>query len=57
VDTRDSRLRSRYAAAAEEERSGLARTLASQGVRHVVLSTDGDWLRTLAVFLRGGRPR
>ena len=57
VDTRDSRLRSRYAAAAEEERSGLARTLASQGVRHVVLSTQGDWLRTLAVFLRGGRPR
>jgi uncharacterized protein (DUF58 family) len=57
VDTRDSRLRSRYAAAAAEERTGLARALASQGVRHVVLSTHGDWLRTLAVFLRGGRPR
>ena len=57
VDTRDSRLRARFAAAADDERRGLARTLSSLGVRHVVLSTSGDWLRTLAVFLRGGRPR
>jgi uncharacterized protein (DUF58 family) len=57
VDTRSARLRERFAAAAAEERRGLARTFASLGVRHVVLSTDGDWLRTLAVFLRGGRPR
>jgi uncharacterized protein (DUF58 family) len=52
VDTRDHRLRARFAAAAEEERSGLARMLASLGVRHVVLSTAGDWLRPLTVFLR-----
>jgi uncharacterized protein (DUF58 family) len=57
VDTRDSRLRDRFKSAAAEERSGLARTLASAGVRHVVLSTSGDWLRTLALFLRGGRLR
>jgi uncharacterized protein (DUF58 family) len=57
VDTRDARLRSRFATAAAEERSGLARTLAAIGVRHVALSTSGDWLRALAVFLRGGRPR
>ena len=57
VDTRDAKLRSRFAAAAEDERSGLARTLSSLGVRHVVVSTQGDWLRALAVFLRGGRPR
>ena len=57
VDTRDARLRSRFAAAAAVERSGLARTLAALGVRHVVVSTQGDWLRALAVFLRGGRPR
>jgi uncharacterized protein (DUF58 family) len=55
VDTRDARLRARFAAAASEERSGLARTLAALGVRHVVLSTSGDWLRGLAVFLRRGR--
>ena len=57
VDTRDAKLRSRFAVAAEQERSGLARTLAALGVRHVVVSTQGDWLRALAVFLRGGRPR
>jgi uncharacterized protein (DUF58 family) len=55
VDTRDAKLRARFAAAAAEERSGLARTLASLGVRHVVLSTSGDWLRSLAVFLRRTR--
>jgi uncharacterized protein (DUF58 family) len=52
VDTRSSKLRARFAAAAAEERSGLARTLTSVGVRHVVLSTSGDWLRPLALFLR-----
>ena len=57
VDTRDRRLRDRFAAAAVEERSGLARVLAALGVRHVVLSTSGEWLRPLAIFLRGGRPR
>jgi uncharacterized protein (DUF58 family) len=57
VDTRDAKLRSRFAAAAANERSGLARTLAALGVRHVVVATQGDWLRALAVFLRGGRPR
>jgi uncharacterized protein (DUF58 family) len=57
VDTRDAKLRSRFATAAAEERTGLARTLAALGVRHVVVSTQGDWLRALAVFLRGGRPR
>jgi uncharacterized protein (DUF58 family) len=57
VNTRDRRLRERYEAAAVEERSGLARVLAAVGVRHVVLSTSGEWLRPLAVFLRGGRRR
>jgi uncharacterized protein (DUF58 family) len=52
VDTRSAKLRQRFAAAAAEERSGLARTLASIGVRHVVLSTAGDWLRPLAAFLK-----
>jgi uncharacterized protein (DUF58 family) len=51
VDTRSARLRERFAAAAAAERSGLARTLASAGVAHVVLSTSGDWLRALVPFL------
>jgi uncharacterized protein (DUF58 family) len=52
VDTSSSRLRARFAAAAEAERSDVARTLAALGVGHVVLTTSGDWLRTLAGFLR-----
>ena len=52
VDTRSARLRERFAAAAAQERSAVARTLASAAVRHPVLSTSGDWLRSLAVFLR-----
>jgi uncharacterized protein (DUF58 family) len=52
VDTRNRRLRARFATAAAEERIGLARTIASLGVRHVVLGTSGEWLRPLAVFLK-----
>jgi len=55
VDTRSEQLRSRFAAAAAEERSGLARVLTSLGVRHCVLSTSGDWLRAYADFLGGRR--
>ena len=57
ADTRSAKLRARFAAAAAEEREDVARTLASAGARHVVLSTSGDWLRSLAVFLRRGRRR
>lgn len=55
VDTGDARLRARFAEAAAAERYGVARDLASAGVAHVVLSTEGDWLRELATFLRRRR--
>jgi len=55
VDTRSRRLRERFAVAAAAERTEVARTFSSAGVRHVVLSTSGDWLRTLVVFLRRNR--
>ena len=55
VDTRSRRLRERFAAAAAAERAEVARLLARVGARHVVLSTTGDWLRVLAVFLRRRR--
>lgn len=55
VDTRSERLRARFSAAATEERAVVAKTLAAAGARHVVLSTSGDWLRTLAVYLRRRR--
>src|SRR6266702_6394161 len=52
VDTGDRSLRERFAAAADDERRALVRVLASAGARHVALSTEGDWLRPLAEFLR-----
>ena len=57
ADTRSERLRRRFAQAAAEERRRVARQLASAGAGHVVLSTSGDWLRSLAVFLRQGHRR
>lgn len=55
VDTRSRRLRERFAAAAAQERTEVARTLTRAGARHVVLTTSGDWLRQLAAFLKRGR--
>lgn len=55
VDTRSASLRERFAVAAAEERSGVARVLSALGVPHVVLSTSGDWLRPFAAFLGGRR--
>jgi uncharacterized protein (DUF58 family) len=55
VDTRSRRLRERFAVAASAERSQVARALSSVGVRHVVLSTSGDWLRPFVTFLRRSR--
>jgi uncharacterized protein (DUF58 family) len=55
VDTRSAKLRARFAAAAEAERRDVATELSSVGVRHVVLSTSGDWLRPLVAFLRRSR--
>ena len=55
VDTRSRRLRERFAVAAAAERAELARSLTSAGVRHVVLTTSGDWLRPLVTFLRRSR--
>jgi uncharacterized protein (DUF58 family) len=57
VDTGDRGLRERFAAAAADERRSLVGVLTSAGVRHVALSTEGDWLRPLAAFLRRGDRR
>jgi uncharacterized protein (DUF58 family) len=55
VNTRSRKLRERFAVAAAAERAQVAQVFASAGVRHVVLTTSGDWLRTLVVFLRRSR--
>ena len=52
VDTRSRKLRERFGAAAAVERGDIERVFRNVGARHVVLSTSGDWLRTLVVYLR-----
>jgi uncharacterized protein (DUF58 family) len=54
VDTSSRRLRHRFAEAAAAERASLATELRRLGARHIVLSTSGEWLRSLAVQLRAG---
>jgi len=54
VDTRDPVVREVFARAADDERRALTRLLASVGVPHVALSTEGDWFRPLAAFLARG---
>lgn len=51
VDTRSKKLRERFASAAADERTEVARLVGRAGAQHVVLSTQGDWLRTFAGFL------
>lgn len=52
VDTSSPALRERFARAAAEDRATVARDLRRLGVGHVVLSTAGPWLRSLAGQLR-----
>ena len=52
VDTSSGKLRARFAESAASERRDLAAELRSCRADHVVLSTSGDWLRTLAIALR-----
>src|SRR4051812_13914544 len=54
VDTRRRRVRDRFAAAAAEEREAVAKALRRASADHVVLSTEGDWLRAFAGHLRRG---
>lgn len=52
VDTRNRRLRERFAAAAMAERGEVARMISAAGAGHKILSTEGDWLRSLATYLK-----
>jgi uncharacterized protein (DUF58 family) len=52
VDTSSRSLRDRFARAAADDRASLRRDLRRLAVGHVVLSTSGSWLRSLASQLR-----
>lgn len=59
VDTGSRRLRERFASAAAAEREAVRAEIRGADADHLVLSTEGDWLRELASHLRrterGGR--
>jgi len=52
VDTTSQRLRERYARAEHERRAVVAGAVRRAGAQHVMLSTDGDWLRELGRRMR-----
>jgi uncharacterized protein (DUF58 family) len=55
VDTASRKLRERYAAAAAEQRAGIAAALRRTGAGHVTLRTDRDWVRDIARFVLAQR--
>lgn len=57
INTSPPTLRQSFSIAAHAERAELAAALRSLGIRHLVLSTSGDWLRALVEFLRRERKR
>ena len=54
VNTSRRKVRERFARAAAEDREEVASALRAAGADHLVLSTEGDWLRDLAGHLRRG---
>jgi len=51
ADTGDARIRQRFSEAASRERTEVRRAIRATGADHVLLTTSGDWLRSLAAFL------
>lgn len=57
VDTSSATLRSDYAAAAAEQRAGIAVKLRNAGVEHLQLRTDRDWVLDLVRYVAFRRRR
>jgi uncharacterized protein (DUF58 family) len=57
VATSSGRLRRRYAAAAAEQRAGIAADLRWAGADHLILRTDRDWLLDMVQFVALRRDR
>jgi uncharacterized protein (DUF58 family) len=55
VQTADAKLRTRYAQAAAEQRSAIARGLRAAGAAHLRLRTDTDWLLDMVRFVAAQR--
>jgi len=57
VNTRDRKLRTRYAEAARAQREQNARSVREGGADHLVLRTDSDWLLDIVRFVALRRKR
>jgi uncharacterized protein (DUF58 family) len=57
VDTANATLRRGFEAAATKERAEVRRAVLRSGARHVVLSTEGDWLHPFADAVSARRRR
>ena len=57
VDTRRAELRRRFARAAASERDEVTRLVRAARADHLVLTTHGDWLGSLAAFMSTRRQR
>ena len=57
VNTRDRKLRQRYADAARAQREQNARAVRECGSDHLVLRTDTDWLLDIVRFVELRRKR
>ena len=57
VNTNKRRVRKKFAEAAAEEREEVAAALRRVGADHLVLSTEGDWLKALAGHLKRSEMR
>ena len=57
VQTAKAGLRARYAEAAAAQRAEIAAAVRRSGAQHLVLRTDGDWLRDIVDFVLSARRR
>ncbi len=55
VDTRDAKLRARYAAGAAAQRAAIASAIRGAGAAHLRLRTDRDWLLDMVRFVAAQR--
>lgn len=55
VQTANAKLRARFAAAATQQRDDRRRAVRGSGARHLVLSTDRDWLLDVVRFVAQSR--
>lgn len=55
VSTGDRRVRAAYAGAATAHRRATSEAVAAAGAGHLLLRTDGDWVRDLSRFVRARR--